>query len=711
MASTLKIGDRIVLRAEGGVPEAEFALFDPGDIELEATEPGIVREVGYRTMASEAIRRLEVGGVTLALTVEATNATVPKLAVTYARGACVRRVAGLFGATELFESNVYSGELRRYAGTWLDLPALSMDIEVARATALFQVLHLRALLEEAAGDTTVALGTREVAAQLRPGQRSFRRMSLEHVAGLPAALRALADKKRTAPPGVRQEGPTRSALLEALHSRVDASSDAQAHERMVAIETALAIRERPQRGPLSEPELWALEEQMSAGNASGVIEHVDSLERRRGRDPATSYLRARASLLTGRESPTQVAEKASAMAMAMSSFAELELLAAEAWAAAGHLKRAAPFARDLIDTPGTDDALRARAVQILSAAVSAGQSSIPPPAPKRPSRGSSPRMTPPGHAMSPSRPPPRMPSQPPAHESDRAFISLAPPNDNVPDLTVNRSGAPPRPSDHPPSLGPLVMPPPPEIGNEDMTVARRSSVPPAAIPGESRGLRSAGPPGGRSGRGLSPSPDQRRSLLPQAQRSPELMRGASQPPFRADSPAAHMHIPKAPPIPRPEVAELALELMLPPGLQGVAASAEVVPTSVIDARVHFTFLARQLGELFRTQYGIDLRADASGIEAIQSQLLEDYPDGQVKTREQAHDLRRYGAFTSEVLARAFGAFWVDIAPADLGYWAMVVPPDTRVWPFGRILRFIVMAHKERDLVSYFLELQARADKP
>jgi hypothetical protein len=32
----------------------------------------------------------------------------------------------------------------------------------------------------------------------------------------------------------------------------------------------------------------------------------------------------------------------------------------------------------------------------------------------------------------------------------------------------------------------------------------------------------------------------------------------------------------------------------------------------------------------------------------------------------------------------------------------------RVWPFGRVMRFVTMGHKERDLVSYFLELDLRA---
>jgi hypothetical protein len=93
---------------------------------------------------------------------------------------------------------------------------------------------------------------------------------------------------------------------------------------------------------------------------------------------------------------------------------------------------------------------------------------------------------------------------------------------------------------------------------------------------------------------------------------------------------------------------------------------------------------------------------------MQARLLERYPSRTITTVEEAVDVRKHGALLSEILARTFDAFWVDIAPSDLGYWAMVVPPDTRVWPFGRILRLISMQHKERDLVAYYLELQSRA---
>jgi hypothetical protein len=34
------------------------------------------------------------------------------------------------------------------------------------------------------------------------------------------------------------------------------------------------------------------------------------------------------------------------------------------------------------------------------------------------------------------------------------------------------------------------------------------------------------------------------------------------------------------------------------------------------------------------------------------------------------------------------------------------PEPTRVWPFARVLRFVAMGHKERDLVAYYLELEA-----
>ena len=186
------------------------------------------------------------------------------------------------------------------------------------------------------------------------------------------------------------------------------------------------------------------------------------------------------------------------------------------------------------------------------------------------------------------------------------------------------------------------------------------------------------------------------------------MHGASLPPYRHESPPPLL--PKAPLLPRlgGGADELAEHLPLPPGLGGEQRSLDVLPTSVLEARVQFTLLARELGLDYRLKRGIELRADVSGIEAMQSVLLESFPDHVVRTNDEAYELRRHGALLSEILSRRLDAEWLDISPNELGYWVMIVPPDTRVWPFGRIARLIAMGHKERDLVSYFLELSARA---
>jgi hypothetical protein len=154
--------------------------------------------------------------------------------------------------------------------------------------------------------------------------------------------------------------------------------------------------------------------------------------------------------------------------------------------------------------------------------------------------------------------------------------------------------------------------------------------------------------------------------------------------------------------------ELAEHLPLPAGLGKEARSFDALPKSVLEARVTFTLVARELGVDYRLKRGIELRADVSGIEAMQSVLLEAFPNRGIRTSEDAYELRRHGALLSEILARHMDAQWIDISPADVAYWAMIVPPDVRVWPFGRVARLIEMGHKERDLVSFFFEIQSRA---
>ena len=114
------------------------------------------------------------------------------------------------------------------------------------------------------------------------------------------------------------------------------------------------------------------------------------------------------------------------------------------------------------------------------------------------------------------------------------------------------------------------------------------------------------------------------------------------------------------------------------------------------------------------RYGVDLRSDLEGLEIAQRYLREAFPSEGVHTAEDEREVMRHGAFLSELLARRLGARWIDLGPADPGRWAMLVPSSSRTnevcrtWPFGRVLRFIALKHKERDLVSYYLQLEAHA---
>ena len=122
------------------------------------------------------------------------------------------------------------------------------------------------------------------------------------------------------------------------------------------------------------------------------------------------------------------------------------------------------------------------------------------------------------------------------------------------------------------------------------------------------------------------------------------------------------------------------------------------------------------------RHSVEVMTDLEGLELAQRYLRERLPDGRTKTRDDERELMRNGAFLSELLARRLGAVWVDLESSDSARWAMLIPaapareggamaypPEpTRVWPFARVLRFVTMGHKERDLVSYYLELEASA---
>jgi hypothetical protein len=210
---------------------------------------------------------------------------------------------------------------------------------------------------------------------------------------------------------------------------------------------------------------------------------------------------------------------------------------------------------------------------------------------------------------------------------------------------------------------------------------------------------SSNPPSGR----ISVAPEIRAtegSLFPNVE---PHMAGANRPYFLL---AERLAVERSSAAPKKRVESARVETMsLPPNVETAPpASLSPLPTSATAARARFTMLARELAARYRERFGVELRTDLRSVERLQYYLRERYPDGQVAA-DDVRDALLHGAALSELIARRFDGEWEDIGPNDVGEWSMFFPPKYRVWPFGRVLRYISMRHKERDLVSYILELE------
>lgn len=790
-----------MLRANGP-PEVEYTMFEIGDIELRASEPGRVREHGYQTTASRARTRLAQAGFTAALARECAVAMHPVISEAYARGPSVRAVARYLGPLELFQSDSFDAATQTYRGTFIELAALARDLAPFGgdgASAIFHALYLTLLLETEPDDTTVFLATDTWTRTRKPGERSHRRATLGSPRQIGAALSALAE---TSPHPTITEALARADVIAFLRDRAETATSEESRALYVDLERNVGLRVMPDRGPLAFPDLWAIEERLDANDTAEVMLAIVEAERVHGRTPGTTYLRARASLALDLEPARRIAERVAALALSMTSFQELSLLAAEAWLAAGDGRRAMPYARDLVDAPHADEGLRLRAQRLLARAVGAAPDtksagdSVPAPAPAPitappPGRESQPppvvRTTqrpstqpgmgtpaPPPVFSAPSPPPPplelELPPPPPPMEDAASFTLDLPGPETLP-RPPTQPPASQRASSGPPSSGPprssraprrrisgvtveervtgTIDPraepdddeppkqPPPSIRTRETLAELRYDTPtpprlsrPAPAPTRGSGApsklppkasapppkasappkapppRASAPPFKTKPTSLAPPPGETSAAPTAPPPATSFLAGANHPPYRVETPAPHLA--RAPLFPPAQEDEAVEYLSLPPGVAIASRDDDVIPQSIFEARVEFTRLARELGADYRIQRAVRLLADLSGLEAMQAGLLEMFPERTITNRDDAMEMRRHGAMFAEVLARRLDAEWVDIAPAELGDWSMIVPPDMRVWPFGRIARLVQMGHRERDLVSTFLELEARA---
>jgi hypothetical protein len=136
------------------------------------------------------------------------------------------------------------------------------------------------------------------------------------------------------------------------------------------------------------------------------------------------------------------------------------------------------------------------------------------------------------------------------------------------------------------------------------------------------------------------------------------------------------------------------------------------PRSTLEARLFATRASRELGQNYRLWYELDLWTNAAAIEAMQRHLWMRFGDSTPYGDPlDEWELRRHGALLSEILARSLGAEWLDVAPSEPGYWAMLVPPGLLIRPIGRVFRFATLWEKERDLLGYYGEIVRRTRAP
>ena len=332
VSTTLRPSERVLVRCDDGLLVTEYVLFDATDIVLRATDPVTVRETGYITTAADALERLARAGVTPALAELAARAMPPEVIATFGRTGALGPLAGHLGACELFDGAVYRASNQTYEGAWLDLRSLAESLGRGRASNALQAVHLVAALQEVTPSTPLHLSTANATRDRRPGERTHRRVLIDGAAELPDALQRLTSNPKKPAADGQRDRLIRDALLARVRERVSADASPQLREHLARLEGALAATETRAAGPLSDPKLWTIEQQLATGNAQGVTEQLDepSSAPPAGSSAALRYLRARAALVGGDAPPSSVAQTLSVIANEDRNFHEAEL-----WGRAG----------------------------------------------------------------------------------------------------------------------------------------------------------------------------------------------------------------------------------------------------------------------------------------------------------------------------------------------------------------------------------------
>jgi hypothetical protein len=606
--TSLRLGERVLVRSDDGLLGAEYALFEVTEIVLRATDPVSVREVGYMTTAGEALARLARADVTPAVAEQAARSLRPDVAAAFARGSAARELIPQLGAYELFEGATFNATANRYEGAWLDLGALTEalasegTLDAPAASAAIQALHLALALAEVAPTVPVHMSTAAATRERRPGERTHTKVALPGVRDLAAALRGLHPPREPIQVDVSKERRLRQSLLSRVRERLGADSSPALRAHIADLEMALGTHTM-QLGALADPKLQLIERQLAGGDASGVQQQLDEVERSHGKGPGTRYLRARAALLQGEQAPRSVAQVLSELAHEDKGFHEATLVAARSWLAAGEDAHARFYARKLAEDQQAPESERLVALEILDETTPTTRSHLPPPV---------------------------VPSPP----------------DSAPQIANARAHLFPSVGDVPP---------------------------PAAVPN----IPSIGP----STAWIFPN-----APTNQTADSPSRLRAS--PVVRYD----------------PELVE---SLALPAAATEASLGTNDLPKTPIEARVTMTRLSRDLARDYRLWYGKSLRCNVLAVDAMQQHLAHRFAGAPITDAGVAWELRRHGALLSEIFARGLGGVWVDIGPSEPGYWAMLLQPSLRVLPIGRVYRFVALGHREKDLVSYYLDVEAR----